>query len=222
MRASEGQPLKIAEPRLPKLLKESEGWEELFVLFPDELEGYSFRNEEFPETEKRHYSIQSCSFVNCSFAAGCRFKKSQFCDVKFVNCDLSNVDWSECGFCRVQFIGCKLMGANLQGGTFTHVSFKDNQARYLIMAAGKLNHVGFLSSNFQGAALDNCRFQKVFFDLCDLTEAEFYQTPLGGIDLRSSTILNIRLSGSELRKAVVNPFQAMELARLLGLVIIPD
>lgn len=221
MKAREGQPLKIAEPRMPKLLNEFGDWDRLLETFPDELEGVSFRNCEFSETEKTGYSLQSCCFTNCAFS-GCRFAKCQFCDVKFVNCDLSNVDWPESAFCRVQFLGCKLMGANLQAGTFTHVSFRENQARYLVLAAGKMNHVEFVSNHLRGAAFDNCRFQKVVFDLCDLTEAEFYQTPLGGIDLRSSTLLNIRLSGSELKKAIVNPFQAMELARLLGLVILPD
>ena len=67
--------------------------------------------------------------------------------------------------------------------------------------------------------MQECRFHAVRFCSCSLTGAEFFRTPLAGIDLTTDDIGGIAVAGPELRGAVVTAYQASELARLLGVVI---
>ena len=54
---------------------------------------------------------------------------------------------------------------------------------------------------------------------CDMKEAELSEVKLKGVDLRTDDISGIKLKGPELEGAVVNMMQAVELSRLLGLII---
>lgn len=64
-----------------------------------------------------------------------------------------------------------------------------------------------------------CSFNKVGFKECDLSGSEFTNTPLKQIDFRDSDISEIALTGRELKDAIVSSFQAVELSRLLGIII---
>jgi uncharacterized protein YjbI with pentapeptide repeats len=57
------------------------------------------------------------------------------------------------------------------------------------------------------------------FKGCDISSSEFTNTPLKQIDFRDSDISEIALTGRELKDAIVSPLQAVELARLLGVII---
>ena len=70
--------------------------------------------------------------------------------------------------------------------------------------------------------MDNCQFTSVAFDTCNLVETEFHRTNLKGINFTSSNIAGIRISTlpiNELRGAKVTSLQAIEIARMLGVII---
>ena len=114
--------MKITQPRIAKDLKENADLVTTFCC-DDDMENCLCRNQVITYIEKEHFSIQSCTFTNCSFS-DCKIKKSQFTDVIFKNCDLSNINLSGCSFFRVEFIDCKLTGTNLTEGTFNQILFK--------------------------------------------------------------------------------------------------
>ena len=147
---------------------------------------------------------------------------AQFSDVVFKNCDLSNVNLTECGFHRVEFTGCKLMGTNMSDGTFNHITFDECRGEYMNLSMSKMRYIQFTRSNLQGAGIEGCQLMNVSFDACNLMEAEFYRTSLKGIDLSNSEISGIRitnLANNELRGSSVSSLQALELARMLGVEI---
>ena len=63
--------------------------------------------------------------------------------------------------------------------------------------------------------------QQIELSRCSFVQAEFFKTPLKGIDFTDCTLDGIRLSEgkSELKGAIVSSYQAAELARLLGVII---
>ena len=94
------------------------------------------------------------------------------------------------------------------------------------------NYANFGETTLEDVALSGGQFRQACFSKVKLkrfraeksvfSQAEFYKTPLAGVDLSTCDISGIVLSESlsELKGAKVAPFQAVELAELLGLKIV--
>ena len=92
-------------------------------------------------------------------------------------------------------------------------------ARYGQLTDGRLTACefkgsGFQDADFQGANLEGLRTERVNFSRCNLCGAK-----LKDADLRGADIEGLLVRAEDVRGAIVTPPQAMELARLLGLVI---
>lgn len=212
---------KITPPRLPKLLKENKSLLEMLQGTNDEIMEYSFRQERLEDILKAGISISSSELVNCSFING-RLKKAHFTDVLFLNCDLSNLQLSGAALTRVEFRGCKLTGTNLADASLYQVLFTDCRSEYLNLSGSKQREVHYQNCLLRGAAMDDCSFTHVSFQTCNLVEAECYQTSLKGIDFTDSDIAGLRVNlipGGEWKGATVTSLQAVELARLMGVII---
>lgn len=188
------------------------------ILQEEEVCERVFRKESVAGANESNLSLIHCIFDHVIFSE-CRFCGAQLTDVRFENCDLSNVDFSDSMLYRVEFVGCKLMGTNLSDCVFNQVLFYHCNARYVNFSMGKMKHVLFAHSDLQCGSMESCRFVPVAFDTCNLTEAEFSRTPLKGIDFRSSQVAGIRLGIGDLKGVVVSSLQALELTRFLGLVV---
>ncbi|MCC8155551.1 MAG: pentapeptide repeat-containing protein, partial [Tannerellaceae bacterium] len=168
--------------------------------------------------KKDSLSFSSCKFEKWTFMARpCRM--ARFIDIIFKNCDFSLADLGGSSFIRVEFTDCKLSGTNLSEGTFNQVLFNNCHGKYSLFNNDKFTGTSFSSCDLQGVVLDECKLHSIYFDACNLSEAEFYYTPLKGVDFRTSVIDRIRLNGPELKGAIVNSFQAADLARILGVII---
>lgn len=212
---------KITPPRLKSKLTPAAGLSALLSTPDNELTDSVFDHETVEVVTGEFLSVGGCRFDHTVFK-DCRFHKSQFSDVLFSHCDLSNIRLTGCGFHRVEFIGCKLTGTDLSDSIFNQVVFNGCRAEYLNLSEGKLRHLSLVDSLLRGAAFDRCQLTETEFLGCNLTEAEFHRTPLKGIDLSTCDITGIRVGSvpaGELRGAVVNSLQALELARLLGIQI---
>ena len=82
-----------------------------------------------------------------------------------------------------------------------------------------LESVRVVRSSLAGANLSGLRWKQVELDEADLSGANVAGTSLKGLDLRSCRLEGLTAGDSlrELRGAIVDPIQAAELARLLGL-----
>lgn len=213
--------LKITSPQLPQSLKEKDNLSELLANKNKDIFEMFFQNQFVEDISQPKLYVGSSQFINCVFSS-CSFSMAQLSDVVFKNCDLSNINFTGSNLSRVAFDGCKLTGTNFSEALLYHVSFRECRGDYSIFTASKQRDVLFLRSSLQGAAFDNCRFNPVSFDSCNLTESEFYQTPLKSINFCNSEITGIRVqpfTNSELRGATITSLQALELTRLLGIKI---
>lgn len=163
-------------------------------------------------------TIKNCTFTGMHFSE-CQLKSAQLSDVRFENCDLSNISFAESSLYRVEFISCKLVGTNLSETTLNHVRLTDCSGMYINLSMSKMNQVSFHNCDFRNGSLNDSRFTAVEFPGSILLEADFSHTSLRGIDLRTSRINGIILGINDLRGAIVSSLQAMDLLPLLGVVI---
>ena len=164
------------------------------------LEGVRFQSCRLLECECSRWELSDVVFQNCDLS-GSRFSEGMWDRVLLEDCRALGAGLSRCGLQHVQVLGGKLSDANCAGQRVKYALWKDCA----------LSRADFSSSRWHRVALENC----------DLTGARLFQTPLSGVDLTSCRLDGLVLSqaGSELQGAVVDRWQASELAKRLGLVV---
>ena len=59
----------------------------------------------------------------------------------------------------------------------------------------------------------------LFFNKADLTQVQFFNTKLKGVDLSNSTIEEMAISIEDVQGAIINKLQVLDLSYLLGVKI---
>lgn len=177
--------------------------------------GLSEPGGDFSEAQFAGVVFERCRLSESSFM------RASFTDAVFRDCDLSACDFSVCYFNRCRFEGCKGMGANFFDTRIHQTAFGDCNLKYLAVTGAKLTGVRISGCDMSGADINECRLKDAAFHKVRLDGASFFKTPLKGIDLTSCQLPGLRVSAGfgELRGAVVDMFQAAELAKLLGVVV---
>lgn len=166
-------------------------------------------------------SFRQIIFKNCRLL-GCQFQKASFRETLFINCDLSSCDFRDSYWdcCTLQAV--KATGANWTDSSLHHLHWQDCQLRYANFSQAILEAVQFIRCGLQESSLSACKRKKACsWTDCDLTHADFFQTPLKGLDFSNCQIDGLLLSDDyhELQGLTVNTLQAIELAKLLGVII---
>ena len=215
---------------MPKIAEPALDTKSLRPVHAGELAAFMEQTDEREVTETALESLQlsgaalvyrdwkQCLFDHCRLG-GAKTKGSYFSDVVFRDCDLSNGDLSDCVFSRVRFVNCRLTGANLSSCGFHDVQFIDSVADYSVFSLSKAKTVWFTRCNLTDASLNELAGKSYGFTDCDLARVDFRGTQLAGVNLTSCEIGGVSLSPQELRGCVVSSFQAVELARMLGVVV---
>lgn len=167
------------------------------------------------QTELAELQCTDCRFERCDFTQT-YFRKSVFTDCTFV----------DCVFEESYFKATTLIGCEVRGGTFHRSHFKN----------AKLHGVGVYYGNFtetiwETSTVDECSFKDALlsetklknnrFIKSDFTRADFFRTPLQGVDLSDCIIAGITVSDDfrELAGLKISPLQAVDIAALLGVVV---
>ncbi len=140
-------------------------------------------------------------------------------DARLIDCDLANVLAHRISLVRVEFINCRLTGFRSAAIDFQDVLFEDCDLRYAQLQNGRYRSCEFVHSNLQDADLQQADLSGSILRACNLAQADLRGANLRNTDLRASDIETTHLHASGLQGAIVNPAQALTLARLLGLQI---
>ena len=179
--------------------------------------------------------VISGELVDCNFT-GMSFERMCFINCSFRDCRFSRASWIDCLFWSSDFSNC-----NFENGFWSSSCCARTKGVGANFSAGRMNGLRFVQCNMQYSNFARCRLSKVKVEASDFTEsafpeanllefapsesrfsrANFFHTPLKGVDWTTCEIDALGLSESavELRNAVVNPVQAAELARLLGVIV---
>lgn len=175
----------------------------------------SFENEKCD-----NITLYGIEFGNCCFNNICMqnavMEKVTFSDVVFERCNFSNAEFLECTFIRCEFKNCKAFGSSFTESRLHNVSLAEVNGGYAVFSMDSIENI-----MFRDTALNNCCFQEnkvknLYFENADLTQARFFKTSLKDVDLSSSKIEKIAVLAEDIRGAVIDQFQAVDLLYLIG------
>jgi uncharacterized protein YjbI with pentapeptide repeats len=151
--------------------------------------------------------------------ANSRIAKFRLRDVRWVKCDLSNVVLQGFEAARIEFIDCRMTGMRAIQCRWKDVLFENCDLRYAQLSNGQIRCSEFKSCNLGDADLRETDLEGAVFTNALLRRADLSKARLRGADLRGAEIEGIAVQPEDLRGAIVNMAQAMDLSRLLGLII---
>ncbi|MBE7719993.1 pentapeptide repeat-containing protein [Lacrimispora indolis] len=178
------------------------------------------RNLHIAEEDLSRMRFSAVIFENCIFQ-DCTFEKGEFTDVVFRACDISNCNFEDSYFNRTEFLSSKGLGVKFCGNTMLHTVILDCNFNYGNFDSSRLEHIRFSDTQIRGGFLTQCRCKAVEWNRANLENASFFKTVMRGMDFTSSMIQGLVLSDGcpEIKGAVVDLYQAAELAKYLGVVI---
>lgn len=97
-----------------------------------------------------------------------------------------------------------------------NVSFSQTNAGYFNISMGSIENVLFKDTVLKDAYFLETKMKKVYFDSADLTQSKFLKTSLNGVDLSNSEIEGIAVGADDIKGAVIEPSQAVDLLYLIG------
>ena len=140
-------------------------------------------------------------------------------DMRFVRCDFSNAVARGLEASRVEFIDCRLIGMKAVECRMEDVLLERCESRYVQLNGGTARCSEFVDTQMQEADLRGVNLENARWIRSNLSQADLTGAKLKGADLRGAEIDKILVGAGDVAGAIVSASQAMELARLLGVVI---
>lgn len=185
-----------------------------------DITNWHIRQLTIPEADWDGLGFVRVWFDRCQFP-GLQASQCAFREVWWEDCDLSGGAFrhSRLGDCRFQ--QGKGVGLVIGDSFFRKTTVHDWNGRYTQWSACSLEQIRWENAQLQEALFADCPLKAVSFAESDLRQAQFFKTYLKGIDLTSCQIDGLSVSDqmTELKGAVVDLYQAADLARMLGIVI---
>lgn len=186
----------------------------------DDVRDAEFTGEVFEGIDAGNIGFVRCVFRNVTFGEN-YIKHLSFADCTFRNCDLSGLKLSDGSIHRSKFIECRGTGAVLDNSAIMSVAFENCMLNYLTISGCKLNNLKFTKCELARMMLHSCAKPKgLKITDSNLTQAEFVETPLYGIDLSTDDISGIRVPVEALRGAKISVMQTVQVCGLLGVEIV--
>lgn len=215
--------MSIAHPRIPEALSPAEDFENLLrQALEDEAPLKTVHIEDASLTECRlaGVDVRESVLENTVFRDSI-LDRASFLDVRFENCDFSNCRMVGAYFDRCQFVRCKCVGTDLHESIFRHVVWEESNLRYACLDQSKLTDACFRSVDFTEGSLSEAALKR--FEAFDsrFIRNNFFKTALAGLDFSRNEFASPILSAAltELKGAAIDPYQAVELMGLLGVIV---
>ena len=151
--------------------------------------------------------------------ANCEIGSLRLRDVRVTGCDLSNARIRSFEGTRVEVVRCRMVGLVAPRSQWQSVLLDTVNARFAQLNDGRMRRSEFRETHLGEAVLSRCDLAESRFMQSILRQADLSGTRLNGVDLRSNDIDGIQVAFEDLRGARVSAAQALELTRLLGVVI---
>ncbi len=162
----------------------------------------------FEQTRLRHVALTQT-----------HLSRLRLIDTRFDACDLSAAGWEKAHIRRGELVGCRLLGTSLIEAQIEDVLVEDCNAEGALFVSARFRSVRFEHCTLRSASFAGADLRDVVFRECDLGQADLRGAKLKGTDLRGSTLEGMQVSAPDLRGAIVEPAQAVQVARLLGIVV---
>ena len=84
------------------------------------------------------------------------------------------------------------------------------------LSMSNIENILFKDSGLKNGYFQENRIKNIYFDNVDLTQSKFFKTSLKGVDLSTSKIEKIAISIEDIKGAIIDEFQAVDLLYLIG------
>jgi uncharacterized protein YjbI with pentapeptide repeats len=184
-----------------------------------EIEEVLVRGVRVAQSAVRNFRAEAVLFQTVAMPGIC-IRQAQWKDLRFEDCDLSNLEVRLLTAVRVELVGCRMTGMRAGESDFQDLLVSAGDQRYAQFRMSKFKNCefdgcDFEDADFYGADLSGCVFRK-----CNLRNAEMSRSKLVGTDLRGSNIDGLRVTVEDVAGAIVDAAQALALAPLLGIRIL--
>ena len=177
------------------------------------IEHQNLEELELYDTDLKVAKCDKCNILNS------KLEKVSFMDAIFDNCNFSNSSFQGSSFVRCEFINCKLSGCDFTESIQNNVVFTETNASYSNFSLSRLQNVVFENTVLRNAYFQEDIFKNVYFEKADLVQSQIFKTSLKDIDLSNSFIDGIVVSMEDIKGAIINEYQAIDLINLLGVKI---
>lgn len=207
------------EPDLPPEMEAEEDAVAAFEAEDIEIRERWLTNTRVDERTFASLRVKECILERVSLA-NCRFGSVTFKDVRLIECDLANLKAHGMTMVRVTFERCRMTGlqagiAELQDVLIAEGDQRYMQFRFSKCQSSEFDHCNLEEADFHGTDLSGSRFR-----VCNLKKADLGEVKLAGADLRGSQLEGVLWNAEDIRGATIDPVQALEVARLLGVKIV--
>lgn len=170
------------------------------------------------EARAKALYFKSCIFENVTFI-DVTFDGLELSSCIFKNCDLSRVQANRAIVQKTEFVDCKMTGSVFSEAAFNDVSIENAIGDYFTARYAEFKNTRFSGCKFIGSDFNDSKFTKVEIEHSDLSKSSFTGVHLNGMDLRTNKLDSLSLRLEDLKGSKVTTLQALELTRLLEIVI---
>lgn len=142
---------------------------------------------------------------------------AHFEDTVFRGCDLANLDARRVFASRVEVVESRATGFCAPESDWRDAVFRGCNLTLCQFRHAKFERARFEDCDGREADFQNADLRGVVFERCDLRGAQFSFAKLQNADVSTSQIENLGVDAGALRGLIVAPFQAAQLAQILGL-----
>ena len=178
------------------------------------------------ELSQADLSGQSADYVSFEAAIfshvrmmGCNFPGLGLLDVRLQECDLANAGIYKANLQRVEILASRLVEVKASEVEFQDVVLKGCKAGFALFRQATFKSVRFEDCDLSDADLMGADLSGAVFSGCDLSRCDLSGAKLAGTDFRGSNLESVKVGIEDLRGAIVDPTQALEFVRLLGVVV---
>ena len=163
-------------------------------------------------------------FIEQAFIADTDFSNGRWTSLELIellcrNCNAANVDWSSARMQDTEFHRTRLTGCDLSNSHLRNVLFSRCKIDLSLFHDAQLTECKFQGCDLREADFQNASLKRVTFRDCDLRHARYPRTLLSEIDLRGSQLAGMYADANALQGTFVDPFQVVDIASMLGLVV---
>lgn len=218
--------MKPCKPKIPPVLEPSDDVTELLQRAregQESIENRLIAGIQAPSLNAYKLEFTGVEFDHCRLN-GSVFDKASFVDVRFRDCDLSGCSFSDAYFSRCEFLSCKWVGAGFTAALLRQSAAQACSFQYANFDGASLGGVTLRQCDCTGAAFTGVTLRDVATADNRFIGVNFFHTSLKGMDFTRDLVDGWMLSEglSELKGAIFSPYQAVDLARLLGIEIKSD
>ncbi|GAA0351865.1 pentapeptide repeat-containing protein [Bacillus horti] len=147
---------------------------------------------------------------------GSQLNASNWTDVIFEKCDLSNVKFNRAQFNRVRFVDCKMVGTDFDEAVFADVQFVQCQGQLSTWSVSTCKDMSFEDCQLKSASFFEAVFERIQFGKSYIDDVQFTGTSLADVDLSLCHFDSIHASAGDLVGSVISPEQAVAFVQAFG------